>query len=60
MKVLVVLTVFCVTNFAYAFNFKAEVEKLAKDKKNQEKAKELVEKGIEYLNKNKKENKAKK
>lgn len=60
MKSLLLITLFCLTNVSYAFNFKAEVEKLAKDKKNQEKAKELVEKGIEYLNKNKKENKAKK
>lgn len=54
------LLIFCLTNLSHAFNFKAEVEKLAKDKKNQEKAKELVEKGIEYLNKNKKDTKAKK
>lgn len=60
MKSLLVIVVISFANFSYAFDFKAEVEKLAKDKKNHEKAKELVKKGFDYLNKNKKESKAKK
>lgn len=55
MKLIALIGLLSLTSGASASDFKEKLMNAAKDKKNQEQAKEIAQKGIEYLKSDKKE-----